>query len=203
MTWQDKLEEMGAFWRYQGDNAPHVKTSMSGKHVDAYFNSDVILSDPTLTEEIIESVLISKLQEMDVRPDWVVGYAPYSIPVAQMAARILEAKFGYSRPGLDFDISFNIQPGDTALVVADDMYGGGATLGTIAKLESMGVEVVPVVFCLANLSGNEKLDDRTIIAATSLKATKYQPDACALCEDGSEALVARDNWAKLQLRPLQ
>ena len=198
MDWQTRFEEMGAFWRHSGGLAPHVKTSMSGKHVDAYFNSDVILSSPELTEEIIESVLIPELQKTDIRPDWVVGYAPYSIPVAQMAARVLAAKFGYSRPDLDFDISFIVRPGDTALVVADDMYGGGATLGTIVKLESMGVEVVPIVFCLANLSGKEKLDDRTIIAASSLKATRYKPDTCALCKNGSEALVARDEWSRLQ-----
>ncbi len=193
-NWKKVLEEKGAFWCY-GGVGPHVKTSMSGKYVDAYFNSDVITQEPQLISEIIKSTLLPELSD---NIDYIVGYAPYSIPIAFEAAKLLGAKFAYTLPSEKYVTTFSIPDGSTALVVADDMYGGGAALATIQELESKGIKVVDLVYCLANMTGQETLNRRRILSAASMKTSKYSPDECVLCRNGSEALLPRTNWNDLR-----
>jgi orotate phosphoribosyltransferase len=192
--WLHEFRELGAIWQLKSSHHPHVKTSMSGKHVDAYFNSDLIASRPEIVDAVVDSVLIPALKTCGHKPTWVVGYAPYSILVAYACAQKPGVRCGYSKPSDNYDISFPISSNDTVLVVADDLYTGDAVIRTIDTLKTMGAKIAPYTFALMNLSGSDQLGECHIIAGGNLPARKWAPDSCTLCNSGSEALLSRPNW---------
>lgn len=193
-NWLSRFHELGAIWEATDPDAPHVKTSLAGSHVDRYFNSDAVLSWPDITEEIVRTILQPQLAQRRLRPDWVVGYAPFGLFLAQAAARALHARCAYTDPSAKYDTYFQIQSGDSILVVADDMYTGGSVLKTISQLERRGATVLPIIFCLVNLSGKKALAEREILAAGEMAANTYRADECQMCRHGSTALTPRPNW---------
>ncbi len=192
-----RFRSLGAVWEAGDPDAPHVKTSLGGSHVDKYFNSDVIVARPDLTAEIVQTVLLPEMLHRNAAPDWVVGYAPFGLFLAHAAAHALKARCAYSDPAVEYDTYFDIQASESVLVVADDMYSGRSVLRTVEKLESRNAIVLPAVFCLVNLSGKTMLGPREIVSVGTLQANIYPGDACPLCEHGSTALTPRPNWSVL------
>ena len=107
-------------------------------------------------------------------------------------------KAGYVDPRNGYKTSFDVKSGEKAIVVADDIYSGGAVKITIKSLEDTEVEVLPLVFALANLSGLTHLGRNEIIAGASIVAERFPADQCKMCDTGSEALDPRPNWDRLQ-----
>lgn len=178
-------------------HSSHIKTSMIGEHVDAYFNSDIITSQPAVLNEIVKTVLVPFVSQSNEKPDWIVSYAPYGLFIAYSSAEQLNTKCGYTIPQDNYKTDFKVPKTSTVLVVADDMYSGSGVAKTITTLEQMGVKVLPFVFCLANLTGSVKLGDRTIVSAVSITARRYPSDNCEFCKKGSKAVLARPNWDKV------
>ena len=198
LKWIKRFQSMGALWQMSDTKSPHVQTSMSGTHVDAYFNSDIVTCQPELLDQIVEDTLLPVLKFRDFKPDWIFTYAPYGILTADAIARKLGVKCGYTNPLTDNFTGFKVTDNSTVLVVSDDIYGGGGILGTIKALENIGAKVIPIVFALANLSGNTELEGREIISAIQLHCNQYGAALCPLCKHGSKALIARSNWEELQ-----
>ena len=197
----------GALWEMGSPTDPHVTTSTSGDHVSAFFNSDIVTARTDNLDFIASAVLLPELKKRNLNPDWVFTYAPFGILVAAASAGRLNArhdfqrhrvKTGYVDPKNEYKTTFGIKPEEKALVVSDDIYLGGGIKRTIKVLEGMGVEVIPVVYTLANLSGSSHLDDREIIAGAHIDAGRTTADDCGMCANGSEALNARSNWDLLQ-----
>jgi orotate phosphoribosyltransferase len=195
--WLGRFQQEKVIWQMINNHDPHVKTSMLGEHVNAYFNSDIVTSRPELLEQAINDILLPVIQSAKLKPDWVVSYAPYGLFIAYACARKLNAKCGYTNPNDDYKTSFRISPSEKVLVIADDIYSGAGVRKTIVTLENMNATVLPIVFCLANLSGSAELDNREITSAAYRPAQRYQADTCLFCEQGSEALLARPNWEQL------
>lgn len=207
LRWLNTYRKSEALWEMTDPMAPHVETSMGGEHVSAYFNSDVITAYPRTLDRIVVTTLVPEMKKRYLDPDWVFTYAPFGILVASACAGRLNAQIynrrdqirtGYVDPKNGYKTTFGIKPEETALVVSDDIYSGGGIKRTIKVLESMGVEVLPVVFTLANLSGSSNLGDREIIAGVHIEADRFKADECEMCANGSEAVNARSNWDLLQ-----
>ena len=195
--WMGRFRELGAIWEASGASAPHVKTSLAGSHVDRYFNSDAVMAWPDITAEIVRTVLVPEMRRREATPDWVIGYAPFGLFLAHAAAHALGARCAYSDPAAQYDTYFDIRPSESVLVVADDMYSGGSVTKTIKQLESREATVIPVVFCLVNLSGKAMLGAREIVSVATLSTKIYPAEACPLCKEGSPALIPRPNWDTL------
>lgn len=195
--WTGRFREIGALWEANTAGGPHVKTSLGGAHVDKYFNSDVVLASPSLTTEIIDSSLVPQLSRLGVAPDWVISYAPFGLFLVHAVAQALGARCAYANPSDDYATHFQIAPSDSVLVIADDVYSGGSILKVVERMRQSGAEVVPVLFCLANMSGAQRLDGHEIISAAALSAERFEAEACPLCAAGSSALLPRPNWHAL------
>jgi orotate phosphoribosyltransferase len=198
IDWLGRFRTRGAVWEAGIAEGPHVKTSLQGKHVDKYFNSDCILSSPPLVEEVVRSVLVPAVAECDLAPTWVVSYAPFGLFLAYACAEVLGARCGYSVPDAGFEIDFAIRRSDSVLLVADDVYSGTSVARTVEAVERKGATVIPLVFALANLSGEAHIGGRRICAAMALAAQTYPEHRCPFCERGSQAILPRPNWALLQ-----
>jgi orotate phosphoribosyltransferase len=195
--WLSCFRELGAVWEAGDADAPHVKTSLAGAHVDKYFNSDAVLSRPELTAEIVRSILQPELLRRELTPAWIVGYAPFGLFLAHAAAHALRTRCAYSDPTAEYDTYFDIQPADPVLVVADDMYSGGSVAKTITQLQRREATVLPIVFCLVNLSGKAALGEREIVSVGAMSTNIYPAEECPLCKQGSPALTPRPNWHTL------
>lgn len=196
--WFDIFLSEQAIWQHKDHEQLHVKTSMLGEHVDAYFNTDKITSKPRLLEAVAEDVLIPELAKLNVSPDWVFSYAPYGLFNAYECAKQTDSSCGYTLPSDDYKTNFPIPTRSKVLVVADDIYSGLGTLKTILTLEQMGMEVLPIVYCLANMTNSSELKDgRKIVSAVKIHTNRYHPEECPLCKAGSKAVFSRPNWDDL------
>lgn len=118
-----------AVWRYNNSNF-HVKTSESGMYSDLYLNTDYIVSDVPLVEETVKGIFLKELNLRNIKPDWVISYPPFGLPIAYVLARQLGARFGYvdTQTGL---CNFDIKTDEKVIVVGDDIYSGGSIKKTI------------------------------------------------------------------------
>jgi hypothetical protein len=91
--WAAYCRDAGALWQFNNPALPHVKTSMSGDHVSAYFNSDIIASQPETLDRIVSSVFVPQLESNELQPDWVITYDPmdYSSPTLVLVKLELNA----------------------------------------------------------------------------------------------------------------
>jgi len=195
--WADLFRQIGAVWESRQPGEPHVQTSLGGSHVDKYFNSDVVVSSPRLTTQVVESVLVPELSRAPRMPDWVLSYAPFGLFLAHAVAQALNARCAFSDPTSDYATHFDISASESVLVIADDIHSGASVLKTIEQIERRGATVSPTIFCLANLSGKSSLGERRILSAATLEPHRYSADRCPLCAEGSPALSPRPNWPTL------
>jgi orotate phosphoribosyltransferase len=195
--WGGLFRQIGAVWEVGQSGAPHVQTSLGGSHVDKYFNSDIVVASPTLTTQVVESVLVPGFSQTARAPDWVLSYAPFGLFLAHAVAQALDARCAYSDPSSEYATHFDIRASESVLVIADDVHSGGSVLKTIEQVERRGARVLPMVFCLANLSGEASLGEREIVSAVTLEPRRYPAETCPLCAEGSPALTPRPNWPTL------
>ena len=95
------LIDKKALWRF--DHSPsHVQTLESGLHSDLYLNTDYVVSNVPLLEELVSTVFVQELQLRNICPDWIVTYPPFGLPIAYALARQIGAKFAY------VDIKWNV-----------------------------------------------------------------------------------------------
>ncbi len=193
----DCFRQIGAVWEASRPGGPHVRTSLDGSHVDKYFNSDVVVASPSLTTQIVKSVLVPELSKTGLAPDWVLGYSPFGLFIAHAVAQALDTQCAYSDPSGGYVTHFEIGPSESVLVIADDIHSGSSVLKTIAQVEHRGAWVIPTIFCLANMSGKRQLGRREILSAVELDAHSYSAETCPLCAEGSPALAPRSNWRAL------
>jgi len=149
-----------AVWKY--DNSKfHVQTSESGLHSDLYLNTDYVVSDPQLVEEIVKNIFVKELEVQNIKPDWIVSYPPFGLSISHILARECGAKFAYINRETN-SCNFEIKKGDKVIVVGDDIYSGGSLKQTIEILKTMGAEVVSPILTIGNFSGTEELSGLSI-----------------------------------------
>jgi orotate phosphoribosyltransferase len=186
-----------AIWRYDSSKF-HVQTSESGLHSDLYLNTDHVVSDVLLVENIVENIFSKELGLRNIRPDWIISYPPFGLTIAYALARQTGAKFGYVDT-IARTCNFDIRKGDMVIVVSDDIYSGGSIKKMIEILDGLGAKVQSPIFTIGNLSGAETLSDLEIMSVISEKGNLYSEFDCPMCKAGSKAVSPRPNWDKLIL----
>ena len=88
----DYYRRSGALWEMGGPTEPHVKTSMSGEHLSAYFNSDVVTAHTDTVDYIATTALLPELKARELEPDWVFTYAPFGMLVVAACTGRLNAR---------------------------------------------------------------------------------------------------------------
>lgn len=182
-------------WEYENPRL-HVKTSKSGLHTDTYLNTDLISLDPNFTKRIVDEVFIPYLTKNNIKPDRLFTYEPYGVAITQQLSQRLPTQFGY----VDLETrtaNCTFEPGESVLVVADDIYSGSSVEKTISFVEERGAKVLPRILSIGNFSGVKTLAGREIISALNKPGNLYAPENCPMCKEGSKAVLPRPNWREL------
>lgn len=190
-----KLITNKALWKYNNSKL-HVQTSESGLHSDLYLNTDFIISDVLLVEEIVKNIFSKELQSRKIKPDWIITYPPFGLAIAYALARETGAKFGYVDTKADI-CNFDIKNDDIVIIIGDDIYSGGNLKKTINIVKDMGANIKSPIFTIGNFSGTKKLLDLEVFSVISEKGNLYPENDCPMCKSGSKAVLPRPNWNKL------
>lgn len=183
-------------WNYNNSKF-HIKTLESGLHSDLYLNTDFVLSDPELVESIVKNIFIEELNSRNVKPDWIVSYPPYGLPIAFELARQMNVKFGYINRETQV-CDFDIQEGEAIIVIGDDIYSGTSIKETIQIVTLKGGIVKSPILTIGNFTGTKTIMDFDVVSAISEKGNLYKEDVCPMCKAGSKAVNPRTNWKELK-----
>jgi len=194
----NKIEEEikdKALWKY--DNSKfHVQTSESGLHSDLYLNTDYVMAEVVLLEEIVEKVFLKELNSRKIKPDWIITYPPFGLAIAYSLARQTGAKFGYVDSKAEV-CNFDIKEGDSVIVVGDEIYTGGCIKKTIDIVDKLGAKIEPTIFIIGNFSGAKTLGGFEVVSVLSENGNFYEEKDCPMCKAGSKAVLPRPNWPQL------
>jgi len=190
-----KLITNKALWKYNNSKF-HVQTSESGLHSNLYLNTDFIISNVLLVEEIVKNIFSKELQSRKIKPDWIITYPPFGLAIAYALARETGAKFGYVDVKADI-CNFDIKNDDIVIIIGDDIYSGGSLKKTINIVKDMGANIESPIFTIGNFSGAKKLLDLEVFSVISEKGNLYSKENCPMCKSGSKAVLPRPNWNKL------
>ena len=183
-------------WKFNNSKF-HVKTLESGLHSDLYLNTDFVVSDPKLVESIVKDIFIKELNSRNVKPDWIVSYPPYGLPIAFELARQISSKFGYINRKTQV-CDFDIQEGETIIVIGDDIYSGGSIKETIQIVTSKGGIVKSPILTIGNFTGTKSIMDLDVVSAISEKGNLYKENVCPMCKKGSKPVNPRTYWKELK-----
>ena len=186
--------EMRALWKYPG-SGPHAITVKNAKHLDCYFNSDLVCDKPKLVEELCAKYFVPYLNSKNITPDYVVSYVPYGLVFGKELAKQIDAKFECI--DLTNPHELEICSKDRVLVIADDIYGGGSTRETISLVENKSGQVENLIIVLANMSNSPTLDERDIYSLISPQVRFWTRDEDSPLPKDSQGLSARDKWDEL------
>lgn len=185
-----------AVWKFNNSKL-HVKTLESGLHSDLYLNTDFVVSDPKLVELIVKDIFVKELKSRNVKPDWIVSYPPYGLPIAFELARQINAKFGYINRKTQV-CDFDIQEGETIIVIGDDIYSGGSIKETIKIVTSKGGIVKSPILSIGNFTGTKSIMNLDVVSAISEKGNLYEEDVCSMCKTDSKPVNPRTYWKELK-----
>jgi hypothetical protein len=195
--WLHRFRQEGAIWEYR-EGRPHASYEMDAKHAGFYMNTDIIVSQPRLVNDICEGFTAACV-EKKVKPNWVISYAANicsGLILATKMAEKLDASFGY----VDLNRSlccFDPANGQSILIVTNDIHSGGSLGRTIKLIEQRGGKILPIVLTLANFHRHPQCHDLEIISLFAHDVAAWTPEECPLCKRGSPPLPARQNWRNL------
>jgi orotate phosphoribosyltransferase len=187
----------------------------SGKHSSGFFNSGLVMEDPSLIIDASVDLAGAVGEAMNTSPlNYVIGPALGAIVLAHCLAKALDGftdrpcKASFTEKvvlasgtvGMELKRTQLKIAVDEVLVVEDVLTTGGSIEGTIEAVSQAGGHVAPVVAVLVNRSGlTEVRGGRKIVALIDQPMPMWSPEECPLCKKGSEAIRPKgaDNWARL------
>ncbi len=189
-----ELIKKKAFWEYSSHT--HVQTSESGMHTNLYLNTNRIVSDPSLVERIVKDVFAKDLKSKGIRPDWIISYPPFGLPIAYALAKNMQANFGYVDLQTQ-ECNFDIKSGQKVIVIGDDIYSGRSIKKTIDIVSKTGASIVAPIYTIGNFSGTKNISGLEVVSVLSEKGDLYTKKDCPMCAAGSKPLLPRTNWPLL------
>lgn len=172
------FKETGAYLR------GHFRLT-SGLHSPEYLQCALVLQYPDNAERL-GSELAARLGSYG-KVTLVAAPAIGGLVIGHEVARSLGARFIFTERdpsgGMVFRRGFQIEPGDTAVVIEDVVTTGGSSREVIAALENAGATVLAAGSIIDRSGGHVELGVPRAALAT-LKAITYPPESCPLCQQG-------------------
>ena len=213
--WYKKYQSKGALWVYDGATGrPHALLT-SGNHSDGFFNSELVLEDPSLLDEATAD-LVELLRQDGLSPNEVgrvVGPAMGAITLAHDIARHIARQqtscnvcfSAFTEKDVEGEEKImvfrksSIRRGERVLLTEDVLTTGGSVELTSRAANKAGCTMLPFVAVLVNRSGLTEVDGRKIIALIERPISTWKPEDCPLCKQGSQPLRPKEtrNWRKL------
>lgn len=213
--WIATYQQLGALWLHDDNpKRPHALLT-SGKHSNGFFNSGLVVEDPTLIIDACIDLAGAIGEEINTSPlNYVIGPALGAIVLAHCIAHALvgltdrpckasfteKVVYADNTVGMELKRTSLKEDVDEVLVVEDVLTTGGSIEGTIKGVSQAGGHVAPVVAVLVNRSGlTTVLGGRKIVSLIDRLMPMWTPEECPLCKQGSEAIRPKGagNWARL------
>jgi len=159
----------------------------SGLHSDTYFQCAKILQFPELARELGHQIA----QRFDA-PDFdlVVSPAMGGILIGHEVARAIGRRFVFTErvnKQMTLRRGFALNKGEKVLLVEDVVTRGTSVREVMAVIEATGA-VVAGLACVVDRTGGSAELPLPINSLTQVTVATYEPDACPLCAEGSEAI---------------
>jgi orotate phosphoribosyltransferase len=157
----------------------------SGQHSDTYLQSAVVLQWPPLAEALGRALVEPWRGEVDV----VAGPAMGGVIIGHEAARALGVRMVFTerREGrMALRRSFEVRPGERALVAEDVVTTGGSVLEVADLVREAGASVAGLAAIVDRLPAGKRLP-LPFGALARVDAAAWDPAECPLCRTGSEA----------------
>ena len=160
----------------------------SGLHSPEYMQCALVLQHPQHAEEL-GSRLAKSLQALSpsTRIHVVVSPAMGGLIIGHEVARALKVRSVFTERDANGKMTlrrgFQVQPGETAVVIEDVITTGGSSREVCELLRDAGVEVVGAGSIIDRSAGEANLGVPRV-ALASLRVTAYPESECPLCRDG-------------------
>ena len=179
----------------------HFKLS-SGNHSQFYLQSAKVLDDPK-TAKLLADALATQIKESGLEVDTVCAPALGGLIAGFALAQALDVRYIFAeRVNGEMSIrrGFEVSKGEKVLMCEDIITTGGSAMEAAAVVKELGGEIVGVAalanrgFCHRENSAVEtkpncKLPQEIpFFALEDFTFEMYAPEACPLCQDGSEAI---------------
>ncbi len=179
----------------------HFKLS-SGNHSQFYLQSAKVLEDPK-TAKLLADELAKEIKASGVKVDTVCAPALGGLIAGFALAQALDVRFIFAeRVNGEMSVrrGFEVSKGEKVLMCEDIITTGGSAMEAAAVVKELGGEIVAVAalanrgFCKRENSDvktkpNCKLpQDIPFFALADFTFEMYEPEACPLCKNGSEAI---------------
>ena len=198
------FEACDALWLHDGDpQVPHAKLT-SGKCSNGFVNVLQVLSYTNLCL-IMEDQLVRVLRKtFDGKVDWVIGSDHAAATISFAVAARLGARHDFTEKGpnkTQIWKRFQIEPDATVLQVEELI----TTTGTLQRVRDgvrLGnkteVNFLPVSMTLVHRSDVTEFEDGEILYPVHWDIEVWDdPSKCPLCQEGSEPIRPKENWARL------
>ena len=215
--WIRVYKEKEALWIHDGNpKRPHVLLT-SGKHSNGFFNSRPMISDETLLREVAQDlfVLLFVSADLDIVEmiNCIVGPQKGATKLAEFFSYQIADYTGkpcfWASPAKNevggaksmvFSEEERDRPSGRFVLLCEDVLTTGGSVGLAeAATVKVGGVVLPFMVVIVNRSGLAEVGDKKIIALVDYPMPTWEPEDCPLCKgkEGSEAIPAKDNWARL------
>jgi len=179
----------------------HFKLS-SGNHSQFYLQSAKVLEDPK-TAKLLAEALATQIKNSGLKIDTVCAPALGGLIAGFALAQALDVRYIFAERvdgKMNIRRGFEVSRGEKVLMCEDIITTGGSAMEAADVVQKLGGEIVGVAalanrgFCKRENSNiktkeNCKLpQDVPFFALEDFTFEMYEPDACPLCKDGSEAI---------------
>lgn len=192
--WIQRLQALGAFWEYSGGSFV-AEMTLSDQVTDFYFNSDVIHSYPSLSEQLCEEFFLPEIARRGLTPKVVLTVTPFGIPIATVLSLQLSSRLGYLTS--KNNLSYYPPKGEESIIVTDDVWSGSSVRRIVNALRKRGVADPRLIIAIGNCSGQGEIEG---IATYSLFERRVEPcafkDSPFAAMQGVYALNAREHWER-------
>jgi orotate phosphoribosyltransferase len=180
----DQAAVLDLYHRAGGLRRGHFVLS-SGRHSDTYLQSAVVLQWPPLAEALGQALVAPWRGEVDV----VVGPAMGGVVIGHEAARALGVRMVFTERSdgrMALRRSFEVRPGERALVTENVVTTGGSALEVAELLRAAGARVTGLATIVDRLPAGTRLP-LPFSALARVDAAAWDPAECPVCQTGSEA----------------
>jgi orotate phosphoribosyltransferase len=157
----------------------------SGLHSAQYFQCATLLENPPNAEALAKAMapLCKKLNA-----ETVVSPALGAILFGYELSRVLGVRNVFAeRPEGKFELrrGFSLRPGERVILAENVVTTGGSVLEVADMVRSLGA-VVAGYAVIVDRSGGKFSPEEPVVAYAAFQAETYAPDACPLCQAGSQ-----------------
>jgi orotate phosphoribosyltransferase len=178
----DRAAVLALYQRAGGLRQGHFELS-SGRHSDTYLQSAVVLQWPAVAEALGRALVAPWRGQVDV----VVGPAMGGVVIGHEAARALGVRMIFTERAagaMALRRSFQVQPGERALIAENVVSTGGSVLEVADLLRAAGVSVTGLATIIDRLPAGTRFP-LPFSALARVEAAAWEPGECPVCRTGS------------------